>query len=374
MKFVFSRFHRRGFTLIELLVVIAIIAILIGLLLPAVQKVREAAARAKCQNNLKQLGLAIHNYHDVNGFMPTAGCADGKPVSGGPFDVTGEGTNWLVYILPYIEQGALYNRLTFRGDSGWTQSQSQPNSSALNNCVAAGGSVIQTYRCPSDNRAPTVQSYGSNVNNPVVNLTRTSYVAISGAVNDIDGSGIFKESRTTAGASWSNQHGITAWGGVVSVGFNRVTMTGISDGTSNTMMVSEEAAYLFYSDGTKADDTQMTATLNGMFRGNNAGGRDSSNNAAPMYNWADARGQNFTTVRYRINQKTGWARNADGSGVTGGGYDSEKANIPLVSNHSGGVNALMGDGGVRFLKDATDLLTLARLATRDDGQVITGDY
>src|SRR5881398_2534906 len=112
------RLSRRGFTLIELLVVIAIIAILIGLLLPAVQKVREAAARAKCSNNLKQLGLAIHGYHDVNGFLPTAGSQDGSPLASRPTTgwLAGEGTNWSVYIMPYIEQGNIYNRLTFRGD------------------------------------------------------------------------------------------------------------------------------------------------------------------------------------------------------------------------------------------------------------------
>src|ERR1700675_3199209 len=99
-----------AFTLIELLVVIAIIAILIGLLLPAVQKVREAAARAQCQNNLKQIGLAVHGFHDVFKFLPPAGTSDGRPFSNGPWPNAGEGTNWSVYILPYIEQGNIWNR------------------------------------------------------------------------------------------------------------------------------------------------------------------------------------------------------------------------------------------------------------------------
>src|SRR5438128_3409238 len=148
--------HITGFTLIELLVVIAIIAVLVGLLLPAVQKVREAAARMSCTNNLKQMGLALHNLHDTMGILPTAGSADGKPFSGGPWFPWGEGTNWSIYLLPYVEQGNVYSRLTFNGDSGWTNDQTQKSgsytSSALNNVNLINGVGLKLYRCPSDNK------------------------------------------------------------------------------------------------------------------------------------------------------------------------------------------------------------------------------
>src|SRR5438046_248972 len=146
--------RRVAFTLIELLVVIAIIGVLIGLLLPAVQKVREAANRAKCSNNLKQIGLAMHNFHDTMGFLPSAGSTDGKPLSGGPWPNKGEGTNWAPYIMPYTEQGNIWNRLTFRGDAGWTDDDTQPGSSAVNNVTLSAGVVLQIFRCPSDQRPP----------------------------------------------------------------------------------------------------------------------------------------------------------------------------------------------------------------------------
>jgi len=361
-----------GFTLVELLVVIAIIAILIGLLLPAVQKVREAASRTKCTNNLKQIGLAVHNYHDTFGFLPSAGCADGKPLSSGPWPNSGEGTNWMVHIMPHLEQGNIYNKLTFTGDSGWTNVSGSATSSAVNNVKLAAGVVIQTYRCPSDPKPPLIAN-GSNVPGGI-QVTRPSYVAIAGAVNNADGNGLFKETRLTVN-SWSPDFGVTAWGGCIVPGFSRVTMTGIRDGTSNTAMCSESAAQFFWTDTVggipyRAGDEDMAVNVNGLFRGQDGGQRDDQGNLRIMQDWSDARGQHFVTVRYRPNQKT-WLKTAANTGVFSASqsWKGEGANVPLASEHPGGVNVLNADGSVRFIRDSIDMLALARYATRDDGGV-----
>jgi prepilin-type N-terminal cleavage/methylation domain-containing protein len=266
------RKRRVGFTLIELLVVIAIIAILIGLLLPAVQKVRAAAARMKCSNNLKQIGLSIHNYHDTMGFLPTAGSSDGKPFSSGPWPCNGEGTNWAVYILPYMEQGNIYNRLTWNGDAGWTDDMNQPNSSAKNNVLLAAGAIIPMYRCPSDPRPDLIRNDSNVRPADQYKVTRNSYVAIAGAVDEIRGGPVgFKESRNTDKDSWSYDFGVTAWGGMLSPAFERVKLETVTDGLSNTVMVSEQSDALSYRDPStgveaKADQFSMTSTGGGLFR------------------------------------------------------------------------------------------------------------
>jgi hypothetical protein len=337
-----------------------------------------------CSNNLHQVGLAVHNFHDTYGYLPTAGSADGRPyTSGGTF--AGEGTNWSVYLLPFIEQGNIYTKLTFNGDSGWVSNptDSPPGgttpatSSAYNNVAVAGGAVIKIYRCPSDPK-PDLQRNDSNVRdssgNEAILVNRNSYVAIAGAVNNPDGKGLFLESRNTDSSSWSWQFGVTAWGGMISPDYQKITFTNISDGLSNTMMISEQSDQLKAIDqngNIVNDQYSVTSTGGGLFRGHSNGATNGQINAPSR--GMDARGQTYTTIRYNINQKTGWTCGVtNGAGVCGGGpgyWNSEGANVPLVSNHTGGVNALFGDGSVHFLGSNTDLYTLACLATRDDGLV-----
>jgi prepilin-type processing-associated H-X9-DG protein len=281
--------------------------------------------------------------------------------------------------MPYIEQDNIWNKLTFNGDAGWTDNQSQPGSSALNNVTLSAGIVLKMYRCPSDNKPPLIRN-DSNVRdssgNEVIQVTRNSYVAIAGAVDRVDGAGLFRESRNTDSSSWSIDFGITAWGGMISPAYNGVTLQSVSgaDGLSNTMMISEQSAQLraIGSGGNLINDQySVTSTGGGLYRGHPGTYRDAGGNLSGGQPWMDSRGQTFTTIRYRINQKDGWTCDTPNVGVCNNRWHSEGANVPLVSNHTAGVNALFGDGSVHFLNDGIDMLTLARLATRDDGGVVT---
>jgi prepilin-type N-terminal cleavage/methylation domain-containing protein/prepilin-type processing-associated H-X9-DG protein len=236
-----SRFRpaRRAFTLIELLVVIAIIAVLIGLLLPAVQKVREAAARVSCQNNLKQMGLAFHNFQDANGKLP-AGWVTSPNGSGSlstscntNAGVPCPGWAWSLLILPYIEQQSL-NQLFNPDLSTPGPGFPSPLPAVLTgNVTTNSGTVItpltfqtslKVYVCPSDNGGPINPNYGSG-NQPVTNGTyaRNNYVI----------------NRYACGpdAAWNATNFNN--GVVVSYKNNAYALQGIPDGTSNTIMIGE---------------------------------------------------------------------------------------------------------------------------------------
>jgi prepilin-type processing-associated H-X9-DG protein/prepilin-type N-terminal cleavage/methylation domain-containing protein len=194
---------RLAFTLIELLVVIAIIGLLIGLLLPAVQKVREAAARIRCSNNLKQIGLACQSYHDAQGSLSPGYLAAG-PYADGATD-TAPGWGWAAFLLPRIEQDNLYRQLDF--------TQPVPKSPAVQ-------TVVKTYLCPSDVYPPGAFAVTDAFGGALVQAAPCSYAAcVGGDESETDG-------PTGQGIFYRN---------------SRTRLTDATDGTSNTLLVGERA-------------------------------------------------------------------------------------------------------------------------------------
>jgi prepilin-type N-terminal cleavage/methylation domain-containing protein len=368
--------RRAGFTLIELLVVIAVIGILLALLLPAVQKVREAANRTQCVNNLKQLGLALHAYHDVVKRFPPGTATSWPPF--GTTNFTSFGSSWLVFILPYVEQQNLFSKWDFGANSGWSNAS---------NMAADHGMVIGTYQCPSS-PLPVFCPYPPTITSiPITTIPNdrmaASYVAIAGATSWP----AYTEARLSDDATLTTccQPGIVSAGGVL-IPNGQIRIADVTDGTSNIMLVSEQSDWLILDNGTRAD--WRASVPHGYAMGTQGYGPPPTD-ASWHWNGAysgDWRAFNTTTIRYAINKKSGWANGGLATPPTG--YFSASLNIyfgncaaggvclqtgsntPLNSAHPGGVNALIGDGSVRFLSDNTALDTLKALATRDDGQVV----
>ena len=332
--------RREGFTLIELLVVIAIIAILIGLLLPAVQKVREAASRMSCSNNLKQLGIALHSYHDANSHFPVG---TGPDLNANGTVQASWGSCWKVFILPYIEQGPLYSSLP----------QPFANSSGYNNNAFVShyaNITIKTYRCPSS-PLPAIQNTAQGIPEMF-----TSYVGISGSAGNA-------QPDPTAS---SGNAGICAGSGILFPN-SQVTFTSITDGTSNTLMVGEQSNHMLDANNQPILGGWQAITAQGPHGW--AMGANGDNRVPPNYqSGGDNREFNCITVRYMINQN-GMSNNC-GNGTC----DNTGTNIPLSANHTNGANMLFADGSVHFESSSMALLTLQQLSTANGGEVINGSY
>jgi prepilin-type processing-associated H-X9-DG protein len=303
-------------------VVIAIIAILIGLLLPAVQKVREAAARSTCQNNLKQIGLALHNFHDTNKRFPN-GASDGPNSSGCCNADYKSGWSWMFHITPYIEQQNVYNVAN--------GIDSKPaNTTGYNAAVATiRATIIKTYNCPSL-RAPQLYASGTRFN--------ADYVANGGdhmSSYNTDTGGFFQH-------SYDPRLAVTAPALPVE---NQRTVASVTDGLSNTIAVGEKHIH--------------PSTF-----GNNGGENEGWVNAG----W-DEDYIRFGNVDWAGNQG-GFEPNSthpDAAWESANGtYWSRKFGSP----HTGGGNFLMGDGSVRSLSFSVDPTQFWRACIINDGQVL----
>jgi prepilin-type N-terminal cleavage/methylation domain-containing protein/prepilin-type processing-associated H-X9-DG protein len=349
------RARRRGFTLIELLVVIAIIAILIGLLLPAVQKIREAAARMSCTNNLKQIGLSAHNYESAYGWLP--------PGSGDrPSGATSE-ASILAILLPYMEQSNKYNQWDFTLDV---------NSSAKNE--PARIQDVKSYLCPSDG-APGGINYGNGL------YGRSNYYGNIGTTAD---------ARSTE----SNRVGIFNFqfdaSGRVS---SHLRITAVSDGTSNTAMFSETKRSTVNGGSWPVHGDDYNPTNIYLLPDTDPGWSNYTPQTGPLFDESGTPAL-FPGPTYRCNawdygptsriSYRGWQyyRNIpemqtythtvppNYQGYDCGNYSITGAHIAARSYHSGGVNVCFTDGSVHFITNNINFATWQALGTRSGGEVL----
>ena len=321
---------RRAFTLVELLVVIAIIGILIGMLLPAVQQVREAARRTQCMNNLKQQTLALLNYESA---------IQKFPIGAKPNRQTGKvrwGVGWHVQIMPYIEQTAVFNA---------TSQQFNANAAAYGTTYE--GLVIPAFVCPSSSIEALLEGGLTKADF----TQRSHYYGLAGAVDDTADGGTFVELRNRP----SPARGIISGGGLLLLN-DELAMSQMTDGTSNSAVIGECSDYL--SDAAEQQVRPNQALSIHISTGTNQdvdGSNTSAMGAGGLFGV-----HTLTTIRYAINH-------GDGSleGVGTGSY-----NNGLHSTHPGGVNVSYADGSSHFINDSLSIVTLKQLATRDDGFVL----
>ena len=306
-----ARLRRGGFTLIELLVVIAIIAVLIGLLLPAVQKVREAANRSRCSNNLKQIGLGLHNYHDVYKKFPSGYLYNGNSI----WSPDSNESTWITHLLPFIEQDGLYRKADFAAPFGIEG----PNSPVMK-------AFITLFKCPSDLEVKIVGGAWG------LNWARGNYVA-----NDGIGPMLSLKSNPYA------PNRSVAVPGVFMIN-SKTSITDITDGTSQTALVSE----VIKSPG---EDWRgvMHYPEGPLYQHNNT-----PNSPVPD----QFRNQFCLSIPEApcIGTYSSW--------------DTRKVILSARSRHPGGVNLLLADGSVRFISNSVDLTIWQALCTPRGGEVV----
>ena len=330
-----KKINRNAFTLVELLVVIAIIGILISMLLPAVQTVREAARRASCLNNMRQLGLALHNYEGAYKVFPPSRLAPDKlPIPSGQTNHPGAKTafqSWTTLILPFIEQGNLASQFDF--DQPWFDSASSNNATVV-------GTTLQTFKCPSSAVSDPFDPYHMD------GAAAGDY----GSINEVK-KRVYTDVLGVPAPPEDAREGLLSK-------FNANPIVRASDGTSNTLFVAECAGQ---------PDVYIT------------GGRMTMEDFA---NYRDDKVINFNG-RLVPEDGTGWADPDCGfsiNGATADGldrYGSKMINAINVSEvysfHSGGASFAMADGSTHFLSESIDAQTFVSLCTRAGGEV-NGDF
>jgi len=314
-----SQSLRRAFTLIELLVVIAIIAILVALLLPAVQQAREAARRSSCKNNLKQIGLALHNYHDTHTVFPPGWVVPKCPgVSDSDHRFIRHNPSWGFYLLPQLEQAAIYDQEDFQMNGACSGTPGQIG--LLDTPTAANlyNTALPAFSCPSDIKPRTgANSFGT-----------ASYVGVRG--NDGNGGQSTSFARLN-GMFWTNSD---------------CRMRDITDGTSNTLMVGEVSWEQYYSYGTGSNVKQGAW-------------------------WAGIH-------EHKTDDMVAKSVNANFK-FNGSSPNVNNSNDGFGSLHDGGAQFVMADGSVKFISEnidnvnavgTTPMGTFQRLGVRDDGLVV----